>query len=111
MTIFGKFTRVKARTRDYRLVAYTLEEFVLRQERFIDRVSWRSQLPPRLIKSIIHDSATIMTFATLLGFDIASLKGAAIGAAVGSVIVVGNATVQIILVRKQDGIVIDILHA
>jgi hypothetical protein len=111
ITMLGKVTQLKTRIRDYHLVANTLEEFVLRQEKFIERVSWRSDLPPKLIKTLIHESTTIMTFATLLGFDIAQLKGAAIGAAVGFVIVIGNVAFRIIFIRKLEGIELEIVKA
>lgn len=108
--MLGKITQLKTRIRDYHLVANTLEEFVLRQEKFIDRVSWRSNLPPKLIKTLIHESTTIMTFATLMGFDIAQLKGAAIGAAVGFVVVIGNAAFRIIFIRQLEGFELDVVR-
>ena len=109
--VLGKVTQLKHRLKDYGLLASTLEEFVLRQERFIERVSWKSNLPPELIKNLIHESTTIMTFATLLGFDIASLKGAAIGAAIGAVIVIGNAAFRILFIRTHQGIDLEIVRA
>lgn len=108
--MLGKVTQFRTRIKDYSLVANTLEEFVLRQEKFIDRVSWKSDLPPKLIKTLIHESTTIMTFATLLGFDIASLKGAAIGAAIGFVIVIGNVAFRIIFIRKLQGIDLEVVE-
>lgn len=108
--MLGKVTNLKNRVKDYGLVARTLEEFVLRQEKFIDRVSWRSNLPPKLIKSLIHESTTIMTFSTLLGFDIAEFKGAAVGATIGFVIVVGNIAFRIIFIRKLNGIDLEIVE-
>ncbi len=110
LSMLGKVTNLKNRIRDYSLVARTLEEFVLRQEKFIDRVSWRSDLPPKLIKSLIHESTTIMTFSTLLGFDIAELKGAAVGATVGFVIVVGNIVFRIVFIKKLNGIDLEIVE-
>jgi hypothetical protein len=110
ITMLGKVTQFKTRIKDYSLVANTLEEFVLRQERFIDRVAWRSALPPKLIRTLIHESTTIMTFATLLGFDIAGLKGAAVGAAVGGVVVIGNVAFRIIFIRKMNGIDLEIVE-
>ena len=99
--VLGKVSQLKYRVKDYGLLANTLEEFVLRQERFIERVSWKSNLPPELIR----------TFATLLGFDIASLKGAAIGAAIGAVIVIGNAAFRILFIRTHQGIDLEIARA
>ena len=110
ITILGKVTQLKTRIKDYSLVANTLEEFVLRQEKFIERVSWRSELPPKLIKTLIHESTTIMTFATLLGFDIAGLKGAAVGATIGGVIVIGNVAFRIIFIRKLNCIDLEIVE-
>ncbi len=110
ITMLGKVTQFKTRFKDYSLVANTLEEFVLRQEKFIERVSWKSDLPPKLIKTLIHESTTIMTFATLLGFDIAGLKGAAVGAGVGGVIVIGNVAFRIIFIRKLNGIDLEIVE-
>ena len=107
---FTVFTQFKTRVRDYHLVANTLEEFVLRQEKFIERVSWRSDLPPKLIKTLIHESTTIMTFSTLIGFDIAQLKGAAVGAGVGFVIVIGNVAFRIVFIRKLEGIDLEIVE-
>lgn len=108
--MFGKFTQIKTRIRDYHLVASTLEEFVLRQEKFVERVSWKSDLPPKLIKTLIHESTTIMTFSTLVGFDIAQLKGAAVGAAIGFVIVIGNVAFRVIFIRQLEGIELDIVE-
>ena len=108
--MLGKVTNLKNRIKDYHLVAITLEEFVLRQEKFIDRVSWRSDLPPKLIKTLIHESTTIMTFSTLLGFDIAEFKGAAVGATIGFVIVIGNIAFRIIFIRKFNGIDLEIVE-
>ena len=110
ITLLGKVTQLKTRIKDYSLVANTLEEFVLRQEKFIERVSWRSQLPPTLIKTLIHESTSILTFSTLLGFDIAGLKGAAIGSAIGAVIVIGNAVFRIIFIRTAKGIDLEIVE-
>lgn len=110
ITLLGKVTHYKTRIKDYALVASTLEEFVLRQERFIERVSWRSALPPRFIKTLVHESTMIMTFSTLLGFDIAGLKGAAIGSAIGAVIVIGNAVFRIIFIRTRKGIDLEIVE-
>lgn len=110
ITLLGKVTQFKTRIQDYSLVASTLEEFVLRQERFIDRVAWKSALPPKLIKTLIHESTMIMTFSTLLGFDVAGLKGAAIGSAVGMVITIGNAVFRIIFIRSQQGIDLEIVE-
>lgn len=110
ITLLGKVTQFKTRIQDYSLVASTLEEFVLRQERFIDRVAWRSTLPPRLIKTLVHESTMIMTFSTLLGFDIAGLKGAAVGSAIGAVIVIGNVAFRIIFIRSQKGIDLEIVE-
>ena len=105
-----KVSQLKTRIRDYHLVANTLEEFVLSQEKFIERVSWRSELPPTLIKTLIHESTTILTFAILLGFDIAQLKGAAVGTAVGFVIVIGNVAFRIIFIRKLQGIDMEVVR-
>jgi hypothetical protein len=110
MSMFGKITQFKTRIKDYSLVANTLEEFVLRQEKFINRVSWKSDLPANLIKTLIHESTTIMTFATLLGFDLADLKGAAVGAAIGFVIVIGNVAFRIIFVRSLRGIELEVVE-
>jgi hypothetical protein len=106
--VLGSINQLKYRFKDYNLVAHSLEEFVLRQERFIERVAWRSDLSPKLIKTLIHESTTIMTFATLLGFDITGLKGAAVGAAIGAVIVVGNVVIRIIFVKRPGGIEMEI---
>lgn len=108
--MLGKVTNLKYRIKNYSLVANTLEEFVLRQEKFIDRVSWRSDLPPALIKTLIHESTTIMTFAILLGLDIAALKGAAIGAVIGGVIVIGNVAFRIMFIRKLNGFDLEIVE-
>ncbi len=108
--MLGKVTNLKTRIKDYHLVAKTLEEFVLRQEKFVDRISWRSDLPPKLIKTLIHESTTIMTFSTLLGFDIGDFKGAAIGATVGFVIVLGNIAFRIIFIKKLNGIDLEIVE-
>lgn len=110
ISILGKVSQIKTRIKDYHLVANTLEEYVLRQEKFIERVSWRSNLSPKLIKTLIHESTTIMTFSTLMGFDIAQLKGAAIGAAIGFVIVVGNVAFQIIFVRTLEGVELNVVE-
>lgn len=111
LNLFQFLTRTKIRLKDYSLVAETLEEFVLRQERFIHRVSWRSELSPETIRSLIHESTTILTFSTLLGFDLGGLKGAAIGSAVGAFIVVGNIVFRVIFVRKKEGIELQIFKA
>lgn len=100
---------IRTRLMDYRLVARSLEEFLVRQESFVDRLTWRSHLPPKLIKTLIGESATILTFSTLLGLDIAGLKGAAIGSAVGAIIVVGNVLIQIIFVRTRSGIEMELM--
>ena len=102
--MLGKGIVLKTRIKDYSLVARTLEEFVFRQEKFINRVSWRSDLPPKLIKTLIHESNTIMTFSTLLGFDLAEFKGAAIGATLGFIIFLGNIAFRVIFIRKLNGI-------
>ncbi len=107
----GKLSNLKLRAVDYTIVARTIEELILRQERFIDRVSWRSDLPPKVIRTLIHESTTIMTFASLAGFDLGGLKGAAIGATVGVLIVVGNIAFRIFFIRGQDGIEVAVARA
>lgn len=109
ISVLGKITRLKTRFKDYGLVASTLEEFVLRQEKFIERVSWKSDLPPKLVKTLIHESTSIMTFATLLGFDIASFKGAAVGATVGIIVVIGNVAFRVIFIRGLKDIDLEVV--
>lgn len=110
IAMLGKVTNLKTRIKDYHLVAKTFEEFVLRQERFIERVSWRTQLPPKLIKTLIRESTTIMTFAVLLGFDLRQFKGAAIGAAVGFVVLLGNAAFRIMFIKEINGVNLEIVE-
>lgn len=104
-------TQLKMRALDYSIVAKTLEELILRQEHFIERVSWRSDLPPKIIRTLIHESTTIMTFATLAGFDLGELKGAAIGAMVGFVIVIGNIVFRIFFIRSVEGFEVAVARA
>lgn len=110
IAMLGKVTNLKTRIKHYHLVAKTLEAFVLRQERFIERVSWLTQLPPNLIKTLIRESTTIMTFAIFLGFDLRQFKGAAIGAAFGFVVLLGNAALRIMFIKELNGINLEIVE-
>ncbi len=111
LTKLGKLSHLRFRAADYSLVARGIEELILRQERFIDRVSWRSDLPPKVIRTLIHESTTIMTFAILAGFDLGELKGAAIGAVVGFVIVIGNIAFRIFFIRGKEGLELAVVRA
>ena len=62
------------------------------------------------LQEILERSVSIMTFSTLIGWDfgkrvsgIEGLKGAAIGASIGLVLMIGQITIKIIVKRHQHG--------
>jgi hypothetical protein len=91
------------------VISSSIGDFILRHSEVVGKLAAATGLSLDEVEDLIRESATVVTFSALAGWELTrkggaliGLKGAAVGASVGLTVVIGRFSIKMLLTKLEN---------